>query len=198
MIDPAKHIGLVRRVARGYRWACSSTLELADLEQEGMQGVIRAARTFDPERGAFSTYAMPWIKHFVQRAVHNQCRTVRVPMPVSKREWSEGRPVSLTTTSLDEKPWGDSGSASMADLLGFITDAQGPLNIEESERKELVAHLLSTLSEREALVLRLRFFEDLTLHEVGRRIGTTKERARQLQANALARISGRLRMEAAE
>ena len=54
------------------------------------------------------------------------------------------------------------------------------------------------MSERERTVLQLRFFQDLTLFETGRRIGLTKEGARRIQERALERISARLRREAAE
>ncbi len=204
MIDPMKHVGLVRSVAHCYRWACGVSLDFEDLVQEGMQGVIRAAETFDPARGAFSTYASPWIRHYVQRAVHMNARTVRVPAPVAKAAHARGEPISLTCASLDAPVrinGHDADGRSVATLgerLGFNMDPEGPKNIDESERRELVAHLLSTLTERQSTVLRLRFFEDLTLFETGRRIGLTKERTRQIQNEALRCIEGRMRREAAE
>lgn len=214
MIDPMQHVGLVRVVAQRYTWSCSAAMTIDDLVQEGMQGLLRAIETFDPERGAFSTYAMPWVRHYVQRAAYAHCRLVRVPMPVAKAAWKRGERFSLGSVSMDapinyfarDSRGGQRSSedamASVGDVLarklGFFVDAEGPKNVEDCERRELVAHLLSTLTEREQTVLRLRFFEDLTLHETGRRIGTTKERARQIQAEALRRIETRLRREAAE
>ncbi len=204
MIDPMQHVGLVRSAARSYRWACGVSLEFDDLVQEGMQGVIHAAKKYDPARGAFSTYASPWIRHYVQRAVHMHVRTVRVPAPVAKAAHAKGDPISLTCASLDAKVKINGHEAdgqsvnTLADRLGFTMDPEGPKNIEDSEQRELIAHLLSTLTEREQTVLRLRFFEDLTLFETGRRIGLTKERTRQIQAEALRRIEGRMRREAAE
>lgn len=199
-----KHVGLVKSIARGFSWACSVSLEMEDLVQEGMQGVIRAARTFDEKRGAFSTYATPWIRHYIQRAVHMGARTVRVPMSVAKAAWKRGEPVSLTCANLDSPlrvtgyPEEMSTMNTLADLLGHVVEPIGQLNVEDAERKELVAHLMSTLSEREQTVLRLRFFEDLTLFETGRRIGLTKERTRQIQSEALRRIEARLARQAAE
>lgn len=200
MNDVMQHIGLVRYVARAYQWALGPSLEQADLEQEGLLGVAHALRKFDPQRGRFSTYAVPWIRHYIQRTVYAQCRTVRAPMAKAKAAYKGGAPLSLSTTSLDAKPRinghdADGNVEPMANLLGFVVDPQGPKNIDDAERSELVAHLLSTLSEREATVLRLRFFEDLTLHEAGRRIGLTKERTRQIQDSALRRIEGRMLRE---
>lgn len=47
---------------------------------------------------------------------------------------------------------------------------------------------ISTLTEREETVIRLRFKDKLTLENVGKQIGTTRERARQIEAKALRKM----------
>src|SRR5207253_9290741 len=60
---------LVRKAAHVYL-ARAGALELDDLLQEGALGLLRAAALFDPEHGTrFSTYATPWIRQFMARAI---------------------------------------------------------------------------------------------------------------------------------
>jgi RNA polymerase primary sigma factor len=68
----------VATIAREYIHV--SDLDLVDLVQEGVIGLIRATEKFDPSRGCrFLTYATYWIRHAVLRGIQNRGSTIRLP-----------------------------------------------------------------------------------------------------------------------
>jgi RNA polymerase primary sigma factor len=91
-----------------------------------------------------------------------------------------------------EKPVGEEKNA---ELGSFIQDEETPAPSEATEQvilRDTLEELLSTLSPREARILRMRFGlqdgYDYTLEEVGARFGVTRERIRQIQQKALCRL----------
>ncbi len=98
------------------------------------------------------------------------------------------------TVSL-ETPVGEEEDSTLAD---FIADEKILGQYEQTELKMLGAELesmLSTLTEREQRVLRLRFgFEGdriYTLEEVGKEFHVTRERIRQIEARAIRRLKSK-------
>jgi len=97
------------------------------------------------------------------------------------------RPMSL------ERPVGDDGDSD--ELGSFIEDKTTPMPTENASHRllaEKIQEMLTTLSPREAKILRLRFgLTDgcsHTLEEVGQRFGLTRERIRQIEGKALRRL----------
>ena len=94
-------------------------------------------------------------------------------------------------TSLDV-PIGEDGDATLGDLIE-ATDAVNPhAAAEASALQRAIAEALEELTPREQRILRMRFgigdTADHTLEEVGKEFGVTRERIRQIEAKALAKL----------
>jgi RNA polymerase primary sigma factor len=94
-------------------------------------------------------------------------------------------------TSLDI-PIGEDGDATLGDLIE-ATDAVDPhAAAEASALQRAIAEALEELTPREQRILRMRFgigdTTDHTLEEVGKQFGVTRERIRQIEARALAKL----------
>jgi RNA polymerase primary sigma factor len=97
-------------------------------------------------------------------------------------------PVSL------EKPVGDEDESELGD---FVADEEVAEPFEEASehlQREGVRKALDSLPERERQVIELRYglsgLEPLTLEEVGRTFGVTRERIRQIETNTLKKLRG--------
>lgn len=110
---------------------------------------------------------------------------------ISEERMGEIMKLYSDTISL-ETPIGEEHEST---LIDFIADENLPEQFEQTERlmlRDEITDLLSSLTEREQRVLRLRFgFEDgkiYTLEEVGKEYHVTRERIRQIEGRALRRL----------
>jgi len=110
----------------------------------------------------------------------------------------EVRAAARASTSLDQ-PVGETEDA----VFGDFVAGEGPLPEEEVEvslRSQALKEALETLGERERQVVTLRYglaeSEPKTLEEIGRRLGLTRERVRQIEIDSLKRLSTLREMEA--
>jgi RNA polymerase primary sigma factor len=99
--------------------------------------------------------------------------------------------IAQDTTSL-EKPVGDEEDSLLGD---FIEDTKQPSPVDQTSRqllRENLDEVLCTLTDREARVLKMRFgleeHRSMTLEEVGKEFGVTRERIRQIEAKALRKL----------
>lgn len=124
--------GLIRSIARKHE---VKGVPLDDLIQEGNLGLIRAIQRYDPELGyQLSTFATPWIKQKILRAVEEQGWTYHLPVHVQALAKKLDKTVWELAVELDRQPTG----AEVADTVGTSEDKvkaimeahQTPLSLE--------------------------------------------------------------------
>lgn len=209
------NLRLVVSVARKYRRICNS-LELMDVISLGNLGLATAANKFDPERGyKFSTYAYWWIRQSIWRGVNDQDRAIRVPVHqyekmAKMRKWHSDNPgrtlqeaavacgvsmedieltrTALSLTSLDQCPVED--GESLAAMVRSEEQSPDEALIERSRLEDL-ERVMVHLPPIDQKILRLRYGlqgPELTLAEIGKRLGVCRERVRQREKRALNRL----------
>jgi len=74
-----RNVRLAMDIAYGY---LGRGLPYPELQAAGFEGILKAIKKYDPDKFGtkFSTYATPWIKQTVRRAVHNEGNLVRIPV----------------------------------------------------------------------------------------------------------------------
>jgi RNA polymerase primary sigma factor len=109
----------------------------------------------------------------------------------------EVRAAARASTSLDQ-PVGETEDA----VFGDFVAGEGPLpeeQVELSLRSQALREALAALSDRERQVVVLRYgladAEPKTLEEIGRRLGLTRERVRQIELDSLKRLASLREME---
>ncbi len=150
-------------------------LPLDDLIAEGLIGLLVAVDRYDYRRGAkFSTVAISWIRCFVLRAFA-KARVVRSP---------RGR---FAFVSLDQ-PTTANGDQTIGDTLE--SSEESPIErLERQAESASLPGLLESLTPRERQIIEWRFLEGANLYRIGDLIGRTSERVRQVECEALKKLS---------
>jgi len=197
----------------------------SDIVEEGNLGLIKAVEKFNYKRGfRFSTYASWWIRQYIERAIINQGKLVRLPVHVVERlnrylnrteqlvqalgrepraaevaikmKTSEEEVLDLkqlvrTTCSLDS-PLNDRTDTFLRDVIEDPTGLSPDETADGVRRRAELMAWVRELPEKEQTVIVSRFGLDggeaKTLEEIGRTMGLTRERVRQIEMAALARL----------
>jgi RNA polymerase sigma factor (sigma-70 family) len=176
LIKRGEQYGLVVKMARDMFVADNAARRcqahraggIEDLLQEGVIGLLRAAELYDPSCGfTFPTYAYRGIRHAMLKAA-NTGGVVRLPTS----------PRGPRPTIIQGRHEGWDGADRHDDI-----DA-----CDHADELALLPALLSSLAERDADALRLRYLEGLTFSEVGQRLGIGRKAADQAVKRALAKV----------
>ena len=107
--------------------------------------------------------------------------------------------MSQATASLDT-PVDDDGETSMGDLIADANTENPYNNLVKEANRQIIDSVFQTLSGREAEILRMRFginrIKPMTLEEVGKEYGVSKERIRQIENKAIRKLRNPARARA--
>jgi len=216
------HAALVKRIAWHLKGRLPASVELGDLIQAGMIGLLEAAKNYAPGRAAnFETFAgirirgamldelrkTDWTPRSVYRRLRDAMEAMRQIEAETGREAGEAEVAQRMGISASEY------SQIMADAsrsrvlsLDESDDEDGPgfevsdeaagtpaSRHEEEGRRVALAEAIEGLPEREKLLMSLYYDEELNLKEIGAVLGVTESRVCQLHGQALTRLRARLR-----
>jgi RNA polymerase sigma factor for flagellar operon FliA len=216
-----KHAELVKRIAYHLAGRLPAQIDVDDLIQAGMVGLLEASANFAPDRGAtFETFAGIRIRgamldalrklDWAPRSVHRKARAAEEALRDVERELgaaaSDGAVAARLGVAVEEyqRIVRDAASSRLLSL-DELTDGDeasdsiadggvGPLGeVTDGAMRQALARAIGELPEREKLMMSLYYEQELNLKEIGAVLGVTESRVCQLHGQALARLRGRLR-----
>jgi RNA polymerase sigma factor for flagellar operon FliA len=217
-----QHADLVKRIAYHLVSRMPPNVEVDDLIQAGMIGLLDAARHYIASKGAnFETYAgirirgamldevrkSDWTPRSVHRSAREMSEAVR---RIENETGQDARPADIAAAlnlSLDDyyKAVQDAVSCRLFsfDQMGSSEDdspadytphdGPGPFeHLEDEGFRRALGQAVESLPEREKLVLSLYYDEELNLREIGEVLDVSESRVCQIHGQALVRVRARM------
>ena len=197
------HLWLVRHIMGKIAARLPSSVDVENLESAGMFGLVQAAQRFDEKRGVdFKSFATLRIRGAIFDEARNSCPLPQEVMHrvslVTKAQERAGRAVSVedlaSSTGLSVEEVTDALIAmpltQVRSLEQLENDPTGHAhgtpdsNEELEDQKRLLADAITSLPERERLVVTLYYKEDLRLKEIGSLLKLSESYTSRLLASA--------------
>lgn len=189
-----------------------------DLTQAAYEGLVKAVDRFDPEQSEdLLTFAVPTIRGEVQRHFRDRTWSVRPPRAMQElamrarregdrllqqlgreatlSELADSLGVGIAVCAEAVNTHGAWGALSLDRPLGDDADGRtlgSTLTADDetwqTDDRVTLAPALAALNDRDRLLLRLRFDEELTQREIGERLGLTQTHVSRLLNRALERL----------
>lgn len=209
----ADHVDLVKRIAYRLHNRLPDCVQIEDLIQAGMLGLLEAQERYRPGEGAsFSTFASIRIRgamldeirrgDWAPRSLHRATRAIQEAQQRIEhragRAASEAELAVETGLSLDEyrRTLSDGTDIHLMSLDEGDGDASGvpaadDLPAELVEQADLYAAVVTAsarLPERERRLMAWYYDDELNLRQIAERLGVSESRACQIHGRALARV----------
>lgn len=216
-----RHAELVKRIAYHLAGKLPPSVEVNDLIQAGMLGLLEAASHYTADRGAsFETYAgirirgamldalrkLDWAPRSVHRKARAAALAIRELEAELGREAKDAEVAGRMGVSLDDyyRVVQDAASCRVASLddasgeedslISYAADEKADPFRDASDEgfRAALAKAIKELPERERLVMSLYYDNELNLKEIGAVLKVTESRVCQLHGQALVRLKARL------
>jgi len=216
------HALIVKRIAYHVQGRLPRSIQLDDLMQAGMVGLLEAAAHYDETKGAsFETYASIRIRghildevrrnDWIPRSVYRNARLIsaavkRVENQLGREAKDHEVAAELGISLLDYHGMlNDSNGAHLYgfDDLGLTQDmlhssgdgshlAEPHVTAQKVDMTQRIAQIIEGLPKNERMVLSLYYEHDLNLKEIGEVLGVSESRISQLHSQATHRIKARM------
>lgn len=214
-----QYMPLVRRQALTLQVRLLTSIELDDLIQAGMVGLLEALGRFDATQGAtFATFASQrirgammdelrtrdWLPRSVRRSARAVDSAVRQLEQLLGRAPEENEIAQHLEMPLSEyqQLLNDTNSGQLLPFEELVADGGEPVSNElgnspfeqllDGQQRQTLIEAIEALPEREKLLMALYYQEELNLKEVGAVLGVTESRVSQLHSQAVSRLRARL------
>ena len=216
-----QHVPLVKRIAFHLMGRLPDTVQVDDLIQTGMLGLLEAVKNYDKSQGAsFETYAGIRIRgsmldevrrsDWTPRSVHRKARMVAEAIKeVENKLGQDARGVDVAEHLGVEI---EDYNQILQDSLGCKTlsvevlaetgdasfrdaerNSSEPIDfLEEDDFQQALANAITALPERERLVVSLYYNEEFNLREIGEVLNVSESRVSQISSQAMLRLRARL------